>query len=744
MPYDSNSSLPQAVKDKIKSPKRRRQWRHVFNSELSRQGGESCAFAGAWSTVQKGIMMPEAVTVPNGEEFHFFLPISKIDKENKTVSGYASTERLDLDGEIVSLDAVKKALPSYWEWRNIREMHQPSAVGRGQEYNVDGKGLFLTSKITDPTAWQKCLDEVYQGYSIGGRKLAKNGNKITEIELIEVSLVDRPANPDCKIEVMKSAKPVVGGEAELVKASSPRPRRNPQAKAIDHLSKAVRTLAKAGDGHVHEIDGVTGPPIEPKTEKREFSEDQRQSLASSGKALPDGSFPIANEQDLRNAIQAIGRAKDPGAARSHIKRRAKALGASNLIPDGWGKISKKEAKKASKLAKREREASMSSLELTPPLPSSAQPSFLTLSAKGGGIGPDHEGFQKSVHGLDEGRPASRKDGNEDEFDLFSLTKRQRKELAAVIGLKANANDFDGQPFYKDNDMSEARVHDDPLTKMIYDVVKASRQPSRAQRLSMAGSDVKKARKAMKECAAAIEAVHKLHKAAYLSKAAKKDGASSSEFDHEGAMKELQKAYGSLRMARDMGKSAGVQLKKAATRVGERGQEATDPDEPFYTVPAGVKDLSPEELSTAGPGGTERGSQPEIWSLEGNHKVAKPDKVGKGLITEAHAQALARAAAAEAQVEILGKMPLGGGGRRPAAFDLAKIGVSSDAASSVFGFPVDEAKVMFKGVNPHDLASDDEERRKSAVGKAIGQRILGGMGKSVFDPAFHGTAGASRE
>jgi hypothetical protein len=68
---------------------------------------------------------------------------------------------------------------------------------------------------------------------------------------------------------------------------------------------------------------------------REFPQKTRKKMAKQGTAMPDGSFPIANAKDLRNAIQAIGRAKDPAAAKSHIKRRAKALGLSDLIPDGW-------------------------------------------------------------------------------------------------------------------------------------------------------------------------------------------------------------------------------------------------------------------------------------------------------------------------------------------------------------------------------------------------------------------------
>jgi hypothetical protein len=69
--------------------------------------------------------------------------------------------------------------------------------------------------------------------------------------------------------------------------------------------------------------------------KRAFTEEQRNSMAKEGNALPDGSYPIASESDLRNAIQAFGRAKDKEAAKRHILKRARELGKENLIPAGW-------------------------------------------------------------------------------------------------------------------------------------------------------------------------------------------------------------------------------------------------------------------------------------------------------------------------------------------------------------------------------------------------------------------------
>lgn len=69
--------------------------------------------------------------------------------------------------------------------------------------------------------------------------------------------------------------------------------------------------------------------------KRAFSEERRMELAKDGMALPDGSYPIVNESDLRNAIQAFGRAKDKEAAKRHIMKRARALKLESLIPANW-------------------------------------------------------------------------------------------------------------------------------------------------------------------------------------------------------------------------------------------------------------------------------------------------------------------------------------------------------------------------------------------------------------------------
>lgn len=127
---------------------------------------------------------------------NFYIPFSKKDDEQRMVYGYATTEAIDSQGEIVAKTAIEEALPDYMKFGNIREMHQPSAVGKAQEANIDDKGLYIGVKVVDDSAWTKVKEGVYNGFSIGGKIVTKINDTITKLRLTEISLVDRPANPE--------------------------------------------------------------------------------------------------------------------------------------------------------------------------------------------------------------------------------------------------------------------------------------------------------------------------------------------------------------------------------------------------------------------------------------------------------------------------------------------------------------------------------------------------------------------
>lgn len=136
-------------------------------------------------------------------KINLFAEINKVDEDQRLVYGYASTEALDWQGERVSKAAIQDALPDYLKFSNIREMHQASAVGVAEEATVDDKGLYLVAKVVDDNAWKKVKEGVYKGFSIGGKCLAKMKDTITKLKLTEISLVDRPANPEAVFEMYK-------------------------------------------------------------------------------------------------------------------------------------------------------------------------------------------------------------------------------------------------------------------------------------------------------------------------------------------------------------------------------------------------------------------------------------------------------------------------------------------------------------------------------------------------------------
>ncbi len=135
-----------------------------------------------------------------------YATITKLDDEHRVAMGYASTEALDCQGEIVKREALEAALPDYLKFANIREMHSHSAVGVAHGAEMDDKGLYLSAHIVDPLAWKKVKAGVYKGFSIGGRVTSRdeeNPHIITGLDLNEISLVDRPANPEATIDAWK-------------------------------------------------------------------------------------------------------------------------------------------------------------------------------------------------------------------------------------------------------------------------------------------------------------------------------------------------------------------------------------------------------------------------------------------------------------------------------------------------------------------------------------------------------------
>ncbi len=168
------------------------------------------------------------------KNFALYTPFTKVEAQSDgtaIVYGTVTDETVDTDGQITDLDWFRKASKGWEQWSNVREMHQASAVGVGIQLEDTGDAILLSSHIIDPVAARKCIEQVYKGYSWGGRSVPGNpvrvvkdavapNGRIVSGELVEISVVDRPANPNSVFTLVKNDKALALAEESesLVKA----------------------------------------------------------------------------------------------------------------------------------------------------------------------------------------------------------------------------------------------------------------------------------------------------------------------------------------------------------------------------------------------------------------------------------------------------------------------------------------------------------------------------------------------
>jgi hypothetical protein len=149
-----------------------------------------------------------------GDNVRLSMPFSKVDVERRIVSGFATLDNIDKQADIVTTDASIKAFSKFRG--NIREMHQPTAVGKMVSFKEDKyfdpeakkfySGVYVSTYISKgaQNTWEKVLDGTLSGFSIGGKmnkwddgydeKLDSKIRIIKDYDLVELSLVDNPAN----------------------------------------------------------------------------------------------------------------------------------------------------------------------------------------------------------------------------------------------------------------------------------------------------------------------------------------------------------------------------------------------------------------------------------------------------------------------------------------------------------------------------------------------------------------------
>lgn len=159
-----------------------------------------------------------------------FVPLTKVDEVERTVTGQVTAEVLDKAGEIFHYET---SVPYFKAWSegfeavtkgkskgNVRSMHQAVAVGKliDIQFDDDGKQITATAKIVDDAEWEKVQEGVYTGFSIGGKYVKQWKEEVDGVEKtfftadpIEVSIVDNPCVPSATFTAVKAD----GAEVEV-------------------------------------------------------------------------------------------------------------------------------------------------------------------------------------------------------------------------------------------------------------------------------------------------------------------------------------------------------------------------------------------------------------------------------------------------------------------------------------------------------------------------------------------------
>ncbi len=156
--------------------------------------------------------------------------------DDRIVTGYASTDDVDRQNDIVEPSAFAQTMPLYMknpimffghDWWN-------KPIGKILDYSIKEHGLWIKAQVskTADDIWQLIKEGILKTFSIGfdildsedvddksqkgSYELVRKIRKITKLELYEISIVNIPANPQAVIESAKS----LGIELKSINAAS--------------------------------------------------------------------------------------------------------------------------------------------------------------------------------------------------------------------------------------------------------------------------------------------------------------------------------------------------------------------------------------------------------------------------------------------------------------------------------------------------------------------------------------------
>lgn len=160
----------------------------------------------------------------SAKNLSIFVPINKIDEEQRLVYGQVAAEVVDNSGEVFDYDASK---PYFQKWSenahitsggkskgNLRVMHTSKVAGIVTDLGFDDENRVIEAcaKVIDDNEWNMVKAGAYTGFSMGGRYVSRaekadsNGKttKTYVADPVEISLVDKPCIPTAVFSVVKA------------------------------------------------------------------------------------------------------------------------------------------------------------------------------------------------------------------------------------------------------------------------------------------------------------------------------------------------------------------------------------------------------------------------------------------------------------------------------------------------------------------------------------------------------------
>lgn len=293
-----------------------------------------------------------ATLTPSGELTYVSFPITKFETtENGDlyVYGKATDGSVDSDEQIVDTDFSSKAIQDWLaSGANVRVQHNPQRdpAGVGVEVNTDADGTtWVKSLVVEPVAKTLVKNKALRAYSVGiarpkiVRDQVARGGRIVDGEIVEISLVDRPANKNCGIELVKANK---DGNAEWVGKMFGNS--DLLTKSEDHVTEVTlpsnATFSPADLAKLLQHRAVA--------EKRQMDPSvgggvDRDKIPAADFAGRDRSFPIVTPGDVSDAASSIGRAGADNYSSDKLKaniiRIARRKGDAFVaeLPESWKK-----------------------------------------------------------------------------------------------------------------------------------------------------------------------------------------------------------------------------------------------------------------------------------------------------------------------------------------------------------------------------------------------------------------------